>query len=429
MIDDQIEVNIAGGLDIPLPQMVKVRVNFEAPRIENVVQAVVEQFKREEIRKKIKPGSSIAVGCGSRGVTNIAAITKAVVSEIKALGGRPFIFPAMGSHGAATAAGQRQVLENYGITEDHAGCPIRSTLETQEIGALDDGTPIHIDQYACDADGIVLINRIKPHTNFRASIESGIVKMMAIGMGKIKGATMLHTHGFGAFGDLMPQAAHFIMNKLPFLFGMGIVENALHETAILKIIPAESLIEEEAGLQRRSKELMGRLLFDMIDVLVIEEIGKDISGAGFDPNITGRNNRFIEWKGPLVKKIVLLNLSAETHGNATGVGLADVITMELYRKMDISATYTNTITSTYLDSASIPLIMNTEQEAIQLAAKTLVGVRPEDCRIVCIKNTRELSEIMVSEPMLAKVRKHPLMEAVTRPGPFNFDSQGNLSFI
>ena len=317
MIGDRIDVNIAGGLDIPLPNMVPVEVSFEAPTLESIDRTVSEQFKNPAVREKIKPDQIIAIGCGSRGIARINEVAKAVVTEIKALGGKPFIFPAMASHGAATAEGQKQVLEGYGITEEYVGCPLRATMDVVTVAELDDGTPIYMDRYASEADGVVLINRVKPHTNFRAPIESGIVKMMTIGMGKISGATELHFHGFEAFGELLPKAARTIMAKRNFLFGVGIVENAYEDIAIIEAMPPETLFDRETELTVRSRELMSKLLFDVIDVLVIDEIGKDISGSGLDPNITGRNNRFIPWSGPPeVQKIVLLDLTEKTHGNA-----------------------------------------------------------------------------------------------------------------
>ena len=413
MIEDRISVNIAGGLDIQLPKMVPVEVTFESPVLEDIAQSVSEQFKQEAIRKKIQPGQTIAVGCGSRGVADVAEVAKATVSEIKALGGKPFIFPAMASHGAATAEGQKRVLEGYGITEDYVGCPLRATMETEVVETLDDGTRIHVDRYAAESDGIVLINRIKPHTNFRGPIESGIIKMMTIGMGKINGATEIHFHGFEAFAELLPRIAGIIMGKLPFLFGVGIVENAYERTALVEVIPTETLIEREPELLTRARQLIPKLLFDEIDVLVIDEIGKNISGSGCDPNVTGRNNRHIPWtEEPKVQKIVLLDLTEETHGNAVGFGVADVITMEIYRKLDIPSTYANAITATYLDGANIPVIMNTEEEAIRLAVKSLRRVRPEAARIVRIKNTLELTHITVSEPMLPEVEAHPQMKAL-----------------
>lgn len=428
MIGERIDTEIAGGLNIPLPKMVPVEVTFESARVENIAATISEQFKNPQVSNKITSGMTIAIGCGSRGVANVAEVAKAVVSEIKALGGKPFIFPAMASHGAATAEGQKQVLEGYGITEEYVGCPLRATMEVEIIDTWDDGTRVFMDRYAAEADGVVLINRIKPHTNFRAPIESGIIKMMTIGMGKISGATEIHFHGFEAFEEILPRMARIIMNKKPFLFGVGVVENAHEQLAQIEVIPAETIFDREPQLLTLSRELMPKLFFDEIDVLIIDQIGKNISGSGFDPNVVGRNNKFIPWSGPPeVQKIVVLDLTEKTHGNAIGIGLADVTTMKLYKKIDIPSTYANTITATYLDGAFIPVIMNTEEDAIRLAVKTLRRVRPENARIVRIKNTLELTHIEVSEPLLPFVEAHPQMKPTSAPGDFRFDAQGNLS--
>jgi len=427
MIGDRIEVNIAGGLDIPLPRMVHVRQKFKTVRVGNVAQTVSEQFQRAEVRAKIKPGMSIAVGCGSRGIANIAECAKQVIFELKGLGAKPFIFPAMGSHGGATPEGQRDVLESYGISESLVGCPIHSQMDVVELGKVD-GMPVYMDKLAAAADGVVLICRIKPHTNFRAPIESGIVKMMTIGMGKIIGATELHTNGMDMFGSLLPKAAKFIMSKKNFLVGVAMVENAADETAFIEAVPAEQVFDREPVLQQMSKDMMARIRFDEVDVLIIEKIGKNISGAGMDPNITGRNNRFIDWEAkPLVKKIAVLGLTPETHGNACGIGLADVTTMRLYKEMDIPITYANIIASTYLDGGMIPMIMNTDEEAIRLAVKTVVRVKPQECKIVRIRNTLELIDIHVSEPLMQHVRAHASeFDVVGAPEPLKFDQKGNL---
>lgn len=428
MIGDRIEVNIAGGLDIPLPRMVHVRQKFATPKLDNVTRAVVEQFQRPEVRGKVKPGMTIAVGCGSRGINNIAECTKAVISELKALGAKPFIFPAMGSHGGATPEGQQEVLEGYGITEAAMGCPIKSSMEVVELGKLEDGMPVYMDKNAAEADAVVVIPRIKPHTNFRAPIESGIVKMLTIGMGKIMGATTLHTYGMDMFGELLPKAAKLIMAKKNFLFGVAMVENAADETAIIEIVPAEQTFEREPVLLAKAKELMPRLQFDEIDVLVVEKIGKNISGSGMDPNITGRNCRGVEWNmKPHIKKIAVLGLTPETHGNACGIGGADVTTMKLYKELDVAKTYANIITSTYLDGGAIPIIMNTDREAIQLAVKTVVRVKPQDTRIVRIPTTLEIVDLHVSEPLLPYIKANPSMfEVVGEPEAFKFDAKGNL---
>lgn len=424
---DRIEVNIDGGLDIPLPRMVPIRQKFDAKKLDSVTAAVQKQFLRKEIASKIKPGMVIAVGCGSRGIANIREAATATVAELKKLGAKPFVFPAMGSHGAATAEGQRQVLANYGITEQTVGCPVRATMETVEVGKLPDGMPVYADAYAAEAQGIVFVCRIKPHTNFRAPIESGIVKMMTIGMGKIRGATTLHSQGMDRFIDLLPAASKLIMGKLPFLFGVGMIENAHDETMLIEAVPAETLFQREPELQAIAKESIGRLYFDAFDVLIIEEIGKNISGAGADPNVIGRNNRDIFGFGkPAVTKIVMLDLTEVTHGNATGMGVADVITTKLFKKIDFGATYANCITATYLDGAAIPLMMNNDKEAIALAIKTVPRVKPLDTRVVWIKNTLELTHIAISEALAEQVRGDKRIEVVGEPETFRFDGQGTL---
>ena len=431
MIEDRIEVNIAGGLDIALPPMAHVRQKFATTRIDDIAAAVAREFARPDIGSGIKRGARIAVGCGSRGVANYAHIARAVIAEIKARGGDPFVFPAMGSHGAATAAGQRRVLEDAGITEDYVGAPIHASMDTIEAGRMADGTPVYADAIAAAADGIVLINRIKPHTTFRAPIESGITKMLALGMGKIRGAAQLHTHGMDRFYEVLPEAARVLMGRLPFLFGVAAVENAHDETAILECIPAAGLLAREPELLAIAKDRMARLFFDEIDVLVIDEMGKEISGTGFDPNVTGRNKRFVDWPGgPRIKKIAVLSLTERTHGNATGVGSADIITMRLYRAIDVGPTYANAITSTFLDSVAIPVIMNTDREAVQLAVKSLLRVKPADARIVHIRNTLELQRIRVSAPLLAEVRSQPeRFEVLDEPAPWVFGSAGELATV
>ena len=429
MIGDRIEVNIAGGLDIALPPMAVVRQKFTTTRVDDIAAAVAREFERPEIRASIRRGARIAVGCGSRGVANYAQIARAVIAGIKAFGGDPFIFPAMGSHGAATAEGQRHVLEAASITEDYVGAPIRASMDTIEAGRLADGTPIHADALAAAADGIVLVNRIKPHTTFRGAIESGITKMLTIGMGKIRGAAQLHTHGMDRFHAVLPEAARVVMARLPFLFGVAAIENAHDDTALVECIPAARLLAREAELLALAKEWMARLYFDDIDVLVIDEMGKDISGGGFDPNITGRNRRNVDWPGgPRVKKIAVLGLTERSQGNATGVGSADIITMRLYRAIDVGQTYANVITSTLLDSAAIPMIMNTDSEAVQLAVKSVLRVKPADARIVHIRNTLELQRIRVSAPLLAEVRGQPQrFEILSEPAPWVFGADGSLA--
>ncbi len=429
MIGNRVDVNIAGGLAAPLPRMVAVEQKFEAVRQGDIPGTLREQFLRPEIRGRITPGQVIAVGCGSRGIANIAEIARCVIAELRALGARPFVFPCMGSHGAATAEGQRKVLESYGITEQATGAPILATMDTVVLGHLSDGTPVHMDRHAAEADAIVVINRIKPHTAFRGATESGLTKMLSIGIGKIIGATTYHTHGMDRFPEVLPQVRDVNLANRRVLFGVAIVENAYDETAHVEIVLGEELGNREPALQAMAKRMMPRLYFDEIDVLVIDEMGKNVSGAGFDPNITGRNRRAVEWVcDPLVKKIAVLGLTRESMGNATGIGGADVITQRLFREIDLGATYANIITSANLDGAAIPIVMNNDRDAIALAVKSVVRVKPRDCRIVRIRNTLLVSQIQVSEPLLEHVRSQPeRFDIVGSPAPFTFDADGNLA--
>ena len=298
MIKDRIDVNIAGGLDVPLPRMVHVRQRFELSKISSVTETVAQGFAKPSIQSKVKPGMSVALGVGSRGVNNIAECVKAVVGEIKALGGKPFVFPAMGSHGGATAEGQKEVLDGYGVTEAFIGCPVHSSMEVVEIGMADDGMPVFMDKMAAEADAIALVCRVKPHTNFRAPIESGIVKMLTIGMGKIIGASTLHTYGMDMFGVLLPKVAKIIMDKKNFLFGVAMVENAADETALIEVVPSEEVLGREPSLLARAKELMPKLQFEEIDVLVvgsdIENIAKEISNYQSVSKVISLDNKSFE---------------------------------------------------------------------------------------------------------------------------------------
>ncbi len=429
MIPDKIEVNIAGGLNVPLPPMARVRQKFDATKLSDIPGAIQKEFLRSEIRERVKPGQIVAVGCGSRGIANISTIAIAVINELKSLGAKPFIFPCMGSHGAATAEGQKKVLETYGITEASTGVPIRATMDTTIVGHLDDGTPVHMDKFASEAEAIVVINRIKPHTGFRGATESGLTKMLAIGIGKITGAATDHTHGMDRFPELLPQIREVNISNRNVIFGVGIVENAYDETAYVEIIPAEKLKTREPELQAMAKKQMPQIFFDDIDVLIIDEMGKNISGAGFDPNITGRNRRNVKWQDtPRVKKIVVLGLTRVSQGNATGIGSADVITMRLYKELDVASTYANVITSMNLDGGAIPVVMNSDHDAIALAVKTVVRVKPEDCRIVRIRNTLHLGEIEVSAVLMDEVRSQPeRFEIAEQARDVKFDAQGNLA--
>lgn len=411
---------------IPIPRMVKVNQIFDAPRLDDVECELRSQLRQAHIQALVKPGMSIAIAVGSRGVNRIADITRIVVEELKALKAEPFIVPSMGSHGGATAEGQVEVLRHLGVTEEGVGAPIRSSMEVNQIASLENGLPVYVDRFACQADGIVVINRVKPHTAFRGPIESGLMKMMAIGLGKQKGAEACHQLGFKHMAEHVPAMARVIMAKLPVLFGVATVENAFDQVMKLRVIPANEIEAEEKELLKLAKANMPKLWFEQIDVLVIDEIGKNISGDGFDPNVVGRYPTPYAYGGPDVTKIVVLDLTDETEGNANGIGTADFTTKYCVAKVDHEKIYANGLTSTVVAPTKIPTTLENDREAIQAAIKTCNILDFTKVRLVRIKNTLELAEIEVSEPMLPEVENNPNLKVLSEPYDWEFDANGNL---
>lgn len=412
--------------DIPVPKMLKVKQNFDDSKIENLVEELTNKLQREEVKQTIKPGMEIAIAVGSRGIDRLVDLTKTTVQFIKEQGGTPFIVPSMGSHGGATGEGQREVLKHLGVTEESVGCEIRSSMEVVKLGELANGLPVYIDKYASKADGIVVINRVKPHTAFRGSVESGIQKMISIGLGKQKGAEACHQLGFKYMAENVPAMAQMIMEKTPILFGVATVENAFDKVAVLDIMLPDEIVEKEPELQAQAKKLLPKLFFDQIDVLVIDQIGKNISGDGMDPNITGRYPTPYAHGGPEVNKMVVLDLTPETEGNANGVGTADFTTQRLVDKMDREFTYANGLTSTVVAPTKIATTLPNDKEAIQAAIKTCNILDFTKVKMVRIKDTLHVSEIEVSEALLDYIKQHPNMEQASDLYAFDFDENGNL---
>ncbi|MEH7380403.1 lactate racemase domain-containing protein [Bacillus sp. JJ1533] len=412
--------------DIPVPKMLKVKQHFDDSKVENLVEELTNKLHREEVKQTIKPGMEIAIAVGSRGIDALVDITKTTVQFIKDMGGKPFIVPSMGSHGGATGEGQRDVLKHLGVTEESVGCEIRSSMEVIKLGELPNGLPVYIDKFASEADGIVVINRVKPHTAFRGSVESGIQKMISIGLGKQKGAEACHQLGFKYMAENVPAMAQMIMEKTPFLFGVATVENAFDRVARIEVMLTNEIIEKEPELQAQAKQLLPKLFFDQIDVLVIDQIGKNISGDGMDPNITGRYPTPYAHGGPDVNKMVVLNLTPETEGNANGVGTADFTTQRLVDKMDLEFTYANGLTSTVVAPTKIATTLPNDKEAIQAAIKTCNILDFTKVKMVRIKDTLHVSEIEVSEALLDYIKQHPNIEQASDLYEFNFDENGNL---
>jgi Lactate racemase N-terminal domain len=420
---------IDGGLNIPIPKMVPIRQKFSVPEISSIAGEVKGLFSREDrLKARIKKGDRIAVTAGSRGIHSIDKIIQAIVQELKGLGANPFIVPAMGSHGGATAEGQRKVLAGYGITEQTMGVPVKSSMEVKKVGELANGVPVYLDQEALSSDGIVIVNRVKPHTAFKAEYESGLLKMLAIGLGKHKGATAFHSCGIDEFGQLLPQLGKVVIDNAPVLFGVAIIENAYDRTARLEIVWKEDLIRREKDLLAEAKSLMPKILLDDLHLLIVQEIGKEISGSGMDPNITGRSSSpfFRKPDALRAERIVVLSLTPASKGNACGIGVADITTRKFVDSMDLDYTYVNAITSGILATARIPVNMPTDREAIQLALKTCSRVQHPESRIVWIKNTLSLEKIFASETLLPEIRKNSQIEILGEPRPMSFDGDGNL---
>jgi len=411
-----------------VPRMARVTQTFEDNRLKDIPGTIAKEFQKPEIASRIKPGMRIAITSGSRGIAHIAEITKEIVKQIQKLGGKPFIFPAMGSHGGATAEGQREVLESYGITEKTMGVPIISSMETVVIGHTPEGKPVYIDKNAHGADGIVVVGRIKPHTAFRGTWESGLLKMMVIGMGKQKGAESCHDEGFGRMAYNVEVYADVIMAKTNILFGVGIVENAFDDTYLIEAILPSQFKKREGELLELAKNLMPKILIPKFDILIVDRIGKNFSGDGADPNITGTYATPYASGGPEFQRYVILDLSEETHGNAIGVGMADFTTKRVFDKTDFDATYPNALTATVVMGVKMPMVLKSDREAIQAAIFCCTGIDKTKPKIVRIKNTSHIDEIMVSEALIEEVKRHPQMKLLEEPKELPFDREGNLSF-
>lgn len=395
---------------IQLPEMFQVKQKFNDEHIDKIEEVIHKEFTKPMIKAKVKPNMQIAVLVGSRGICNLQRIVKSVGAELHALGAKPFIVPAMGSHGGGTAVGQEEILAGYGITNSNVGMPIRSSMEVDEIGVTSDGVHICVDRLANNADLIVPIGRVKPHTDFKAPIESGLCKMLTIGLGKHEGCSRLHQRGFVNFPHLLPKAAEIVIKNTKVGFGLAIIENGYDKTYALETVPAENILQREPELLKIARKLMPSLMFKRIDVLVISEIGKDVSGAGMDPNITGRTTKgqIQNFAGPLIQRIVVESISKASHGNACGIGLADYILSSCEQQIDKQATAINSIGSGNPEAGRIPIVVETEREAILCALRTAIDVDYENLKLVKIKNTLALSDIMVSKALLAEVQDNPL---------------------
>ena len=417
----------------PFPRVLRLRQNFPASPPLDIAATMAGEFGK--LRGRIQPGARIAVGVGSRGITHLAEIVGAVLAELRAAGAEPFIIPAMGSHGGATPEGQREVLATYGITEAAMGVPILASLEVRQVGETGEGVPVFCSTDALDADGILLVNRIKPHTDFSGTLGSGLIKMSVIGLGKRSGASTMHRAAMHAgYEPVIRNMAEVMLQNAPVIGGLAIIENQFHDTARLVLLPTDEIESAENDLLVESRDLMPLLPFEELDLLIVDRIGKNISGAGMDPNVIGRSiHGYSSMLGrdgrpaPFIRRIFVRDLTPETHGNAIGIGMADFTTTRLAHAIDPRSTFINVLTAMTPQGAKVPIHYDTDREVLEFALNSLALSDPRTARIVRIADTLSLAELEISEALLPEVKGRAHLTALSDPGEMAFDADGNLS--
>jgi hypothetical protein len=411
-----------------LPRIARVRQQIVQPDIADVAAEVTRAVRTSHLAARVLSGGRIAITVGSRGIAGLPVIVRAVADAVRGLGFRPFVVAAMGSHGGGTAEGQRALLGELGVAESTIGCPIESDMTTVVLGTNSFGLPIHLDQKAFDADGIILLNRIKPHTSFSGRYESGLLKMLAIGLGKRQGAVQAHKLGLPGLKTMLPEVGAYLLKRTPVALGLAILENAFEHTARIVAVEPEELLETEPRLLDEARGLMGKLPFDQIDVLIVGELGKNYSGTGLDPNVIGRQRveTMPDLPRPVITRLAVLDLSAETRGNALGIGLADLTTERLVRAIDPVPMRVNSLTSNFLTRARVPLSLPTDGDVIAACLATCWRTDPEEARMVLIPNTLELETCWVTRPLAAEVEGNAILALETDFVPLPLDAAGNL---
>ena len=407
----------------------KIKQNFEQKKIDNISEYINHAFLNSDLKNRIKSGEKIGITVGSRGITSIGLIIKQIIIELKKINALPFILTAMGSHGGANSEGQKEVLASYSITEKEIGVPILSSMGTIQIGKVENNIPIYFSKDAMQADGIIALNRVKIHTDFKSNIvESGISKILVIGLGKEKGARVIHSLGIYGLKSIIPKAAKLIIKKAPIIQGIDILENGYNQTMNISFVSPENIIKVDSKLLKESKRITPNLPVNEIDVAITQEIGKNISGTGFDTNIIGRLyiNGEKEAKKPKIKKLVVFDITEESHGNALGIGLADVTTRELVNKINYKDMYTNAITSTFLNRAKIPITADTEKEAVEIAIKTCWQPNQKDLKLLIMKNTLDLEYLYISEAIWNEIKDSKKFEICGNWEHLSFNSGGKM---
>jgi hypothetical protein len=412
------------------PRMFRVRQQFDSHRVDNVAAEVHEQLSKLQLGNRIHRGQSVAITAGSRGIAHIAVITKAVVDHVKSLGGVPFIVPAMGSHGGGTAAGQTEILAGYGITPETMGCELRASMDTIIVDQTPQGIPVHFDKHASEADHVIVVGRVKPHTGFVGDVESGLHKMMLIGLGKHHGAKIYHRAIANySFMEIITAVAESVIRKCRVVAGVAIVENAYDETALIEAVPPEQFLKRETELLKRAIDWLPRLPFDHCDLLIIDRIGKNISGTGMDTNVVGRkfNDHAATTKDRAsCRRIMVRGLTDETHGNATGIGLAEFTNQRTIDAVDRRITAINSITGLHPTAAMLPIAFDTDREAVAAALQTIGLIEPPDAKVIQIADTLHLAECVVSEAFVPLLAGRGELTALEPPRAMSFDESGNL---
>ncbi len=415
------------------PRMLRLSQKFEGPELGDVEDETCSQLAALQLGNKIRPGESVAITAGSRGIANIASIIKAATRQLKEIGAEPFVVPAMGSHGGGTAEGQQEILHSYGVTEEYTGAPIRSSMETVVVDTTPQGIPVHFDRHAYEADHVIVCGRVKPHTGFVGPIESGLHKMMLIGLGKHQGAKIYHRAIKDySFLEIILAVADVILAKCRVAAGLAIVENAYDETALIEAVAPDRFFEREEALLKLAQQWMPRLPFPEVDLLVVDQIGKNISGSGMDTNVVGRKFNDHGATGDDAvncKRIFVRGLTPETHGNACGIGMAEVTNQRTVDQANLVATRINALTGGHPSAAAVPIAFDTDREAMLAILETVGLVDPVDSGIVQIANTLKLGEVLVSEKYTPEVQDRSDLEVLAGPDAMAFDPHGNLASV
>ena len=424
----EISFPVQGIEDVPMPKMVRVRQKFEADKIDDVRAHMLQEMDKLSIDKAALKGKSIAITVGSRGIPSLPILVRAMGDKLKEWGAEPFVIPAMGSHGGGTAEGQLEVINSYGVTEEAINMPIKASMEVVKVGEMEDAahTPIYCDKYAAEADGILLFNKVKPHTDFKGEHESGLAKMIAIGIAKHTGCSWFHKQGFDTFAERVPMVAREFLAKMNVICGIGVVQNAYDEISEIMAFEKENIMEGDHKMLQIARRRLPKFKFDNIDVLIIDRIGKNISGAGADPNVTGRASMPGFEDELHCKKLFIRGLTPETHHNACGLGFADITTRRCLSEVDWASTWINVSTNTMINIGKIPVYQNTDFEALRLAIRTCTKIDYSKARVAHIHDTLSMTEFEISTSLIDDIKDRDDVEILSEPYDIKFGEDGYM---